>query len=136
MCSQLLWRRMSHREWRRDSICFPAAQDWCPEVNRDEISFDRPLRLGQLVAGVVRRRGVAERSATEELNSIWSQMVGERIAGKSSVRRLRAGVLEIGVCNGAVLEELNSYLRHDLLRELRLRLPRHGIRSVKFVRMR
>ena len=105
-------------------------------MNRDEISFDRPQQLGHLVAGIIRRRGVAERSAAAELNDIWSRVAGERIARKSSVRRLRGGVLEIGVRNGAVLEELNSFLRHDLLRELRLLLPRHRIRSVKFIRVR
>lgn len=105
-------------------------------MNRDKVSFDRPLQLGHLLAGVIRRRGVAEKSAMAELNRMWCQVVDERIAQKSAVRRLRNRVLEIGVRNGAVLEELSSYHRHDVLKALQSRFPRSGIDSLKFVRIR
>jgi|GEM_PF-299532 len=103
-------------------------------VNRS--SFDRPASLGRLLDVVVRRRGIAEKSGQQELDIIWAEVAGERIGQRSSVRRLRDGVLEIGVRNGAVLEELSSYLKHDLLAAIQSSHAELNIRSLKFVRVR
>ena len=99
-------------------------------------SFDRPASLGRLLDQVVRRHGIAEKSAHEELNRVWTEITETRISQRSNVRRLRDGVLEIGVRNGAVLEELSSYLKQDLLTEIQTRYTQLNIRSLKFVRMR
>ena len=97
--------------------------------------FERPAQLGHLLADIVRRRGVAEKTATRELNTLWSQVAGDRVARHSFVRKLRNGVLEIGVKNGTVLEELSSYLKHDLLQAIQNSHADRGIRSLKFVRV-
>jgi len=99
-------------------------------------SFDRPSSLGRLLDQVVRRRGIAEKSGQEKLSAVWAEVAGERIRKKSYVRRLRGGVLEIGVRNGAVLEELNSYLKHDLLTEIQSKHIELKIQSLKFVRVK
>ena len=99
-------------------------------------SFDRPTSLGRLLDHVVRRRGIAEKSGQQELNSMWAAVAGERIGQRSFVRRLRGGVLEIGVRNGAVLEELSSYLKHDLLQTIQSKHSELNIQSLKFVRVR
>lgn len=99
-------------------------------------SFDRPASLGRLLDHIVRRRGIAEKSGQQELNNIWAKVAGERIGKRSYVRRMKDGVLEIGVRNGAVLEELSSYLRHDLLATLQSEHSELKIQSLKFVRVR
>lgn len=99
-------------------------------------SFDRPTALGRLLDQVVRRRGIAEKSGQQELNTMWADIAGERIGQRSHVRRLHSGVLEIGVRNGAVLEELSSYLKHDLLQTIQSRHPEFSIQSLKFIRVR
>lgn len=99
-------------------------------------SFDRPSSLGRLLDLVVRRRGIAEKSGQEKLSKMWAEVAGERIGQKSYVRRQRGGVLEIGVRNGAVLEELSSYLKHDLLTEIQSKYIELKIQSLKFVRVR
>lgn len=99
-------------------------------------SFDRPTALGRLLDQVVRRRGIAEKSGQQELNTMWAAVAGDRIGRRSSVRRLQSGVLEIGVRNGAVLEELSSYLKHDLLNAIQSKHPEFNIQSLKFVRVR
>jgi hypothetical protein len=99
-------------------------------------SFDRPSSLGRLLDLVVRRRGIAEKSGQEKLSTMWAEVAGERIGQKSYVRRLRGGVLEVGVRNGAVLEELSSYLKHDLLTEIQSKHIELKIQSLKFVRVR
>ena len=67
---------------------------------------------------------------------MWAAVAGERIGQRSHVKRLRDGVLEIGVRNGAVLEELSSYLKHDLLAEIQNKHVDLKIRALKFVRVR
>lgn len=96
---------------------------------------ERPAQLGSLLAEVVRRRGIAEQSATRELNATWSRVAGNRIGQHSFVRKLRGGVLEIAVSNGTVLEELSSYLRHDLLAAIRKEESCRDVQALKFVRV-
>lgn len=96
----------------------------------------QPARLGNVLNKLVRQRGIAEQSSGNVLDSIWKEVAGERIAGKSFVRKLRNGVLEISVTNGAILEELSSYLKHDLLQEVSRKHPEPPITSLKFVKAR
>lgn len=96
----------------------------------------QPARLGNVLNKLVRQRGIAEQSYGNVLDSIWKEVAGERIAGKSFVRKLRNGVLEISVTNGAILEELSSYLKHDLLQEVSRKHPEPPITSLKFVKAR
>ncbi len=67
---------------------------------------------------------------------MWAAVAGERIGKRSYVRRLQGGVLEIGVRNGAVLEELSSYLKHDLLATIQSEHAEYSVQSLKFVRVR
>ena len=98
--------------------------------------FEKPAQLGQLLQNIVRRKGLAEESSGDALSKLWKQTAGERISSKSHVRRLRNGVLEIGVTNGAILEELTSYLHHELLPVLQSQHPEPKIENLKFVKSR
>ena len=71
-----------------------------------------------------------------ELEDIWRTSAGERVASKSYVKRLKSGVLEIGVTNGAILEELTCYLKHELLPAIQQKHPEPPITSLKFVKAR
>ena len=98
--------------------------------------FEKPAQLGQLLKNIVRRKGLAEESSADVLTTLWKKTAGERISSKTHVRRLRNGVLEIGVTNGAILEELTSYLRHELLPVLQEQHPEPKIENLKFVKSR
>ena len=98
--------------------------------------FQKPVQLGQLLSNLVRKRGLAEKSSHLELEQIWKQAAGERVAAKSYVRRLKSGVLEIAVSNGAILEELTCYLQHELLIAIQQRHSEFQITSLKFVKAR
>ena len=102
----------------------------------DDMSFGRPVQLGQLLGNLVRKRGLAEQSSRSELEDIWRTSAGERVASKSYVKRLKNGVLEIGVTNGAILEELTCYLKHELLPAIQQKHPEPPITSLKFVKAR
>ena len=102
----------------------------------DGDTTDRPRKLGEVLAGLMRRRGLAERSASHELDLAWQEIAGPEISRHSRPGRLRAGVLEILVTNSAVLERLRSFLHQEILEQVRRRLPRSEIRSIRYVRSR
>lgn len=99
-------------------------------------SSNKPARLGQLLQNIVRRKGLAEESSGDQLSTLWKQTAGDRISSKSHVRKLRNGILEIGVTNGAILEELTSYLHQDLLAAMKAQHPDPEIQNLKFVKSR
>lgn len=99
------------------------------------VAFGKPTQLGQLLQQVVRRKGLAEESALQGLEDLWRQTAGDRVAARSRVRKLRAGVLEIGVTHGAILEELNGFLQHELLPQLQSKHPTPPINALKFVKI-
>lgn len=96
----------------------------------------KPAHLSSLLNNLVRKRGITEESATQGLENIWKQTVSERVASKSYVKRFSNGVLEITVTNGAILEELTCYLKHEILPSLQERHPEPPITSLKFVKVR
>jgi predicted nucleic acid-binding Zn ribbon protein len=98
--------------------------------------FGKPTQLGQLLQNLVRRKGLAEESSSNKLNELWKSAVGERVAARSFVRRLRSGILEIGVSNAGILEELNCYLKHELLTKMQEQHPEPPIVSFKFLKVR
>ena len=101
----------------------------------NDFAFGKPAQIGQLLQNLVRKRGLAEESAQKELNDIWKKAAGPRIASKTFVRRLRAGVLEVGVTNGAILEELTCYLKHDVLTAVQQVQANPPVNSLKFVKV-
>lgn len=100
-----------------------------------DLPVGKPTRLGNILQRLVRKRGFAEESAKQNLDEIWNKAAGSRVASKSCVRKLRAGVLEIGVTNGTILEELTCYLQHELLPEIQQKHPNPEITSLKFVKI-
>lgn len=97
--------------------------------------FDKPKALGSLLNGLIRRRGIAEESTVSGLADTWKNCCDERVAAKSYVRRQKGDILEIAVTNGAILEELTGFLKHDLLLQMQQAHPESNINSLKFVRI-
>lgn len=100
-----------------------------------DFTAGRPKQLGQLIQSLVRRKGLTEESAGRELDDIWKKVAGQRIAANSYVRRLRAGVLEVSVSNGVILEELTCYLQHELLPKIQQSHPSPPVNSLKFIKV-
>ena len=101
----------------------------------NEVPFGKPAQLGHVLKQLVRKKGLAEVSAREKLDNVWKSAAGQRISSRSYVRQLRAGVLEIAVTNGAILEELTCYLKHELLPAVQQLHPQPEIHTLKFVKV-
>ena len=102
----------------------------------DHDSLRSPSQLKDVLSRLIRRKGLVETSATDELNSAWKQVVGPEIGTRSSVRKLRAGILEVAVYNSAALEQLRGFLNQTVLSEMQQRFPESPISSIRYRRSR
>lgn len=97
---------------------------------------DRPRELGRLVAGLIRRRGLAERSASGRLREVWEQAAGREMAARSTAHRVNGRVLEVVVSNSAALEQMRSFMHDNILAEVRRLLPESDIQNIRYLRRR
>ena len=68
----------------------------------------KPARVAELIGGVMRRAGIAERVAQAAVLGEWPQLVGERIAGAARAESVRDdGILVVSVRTAAWAQELS-----------------------------
>lgn len=73
-------------------------------------------RVGELIAGVLERAGVAEQVERARTAEDWASRVGERIALVTGPVRVSGSTLVVGVRSSAWLMELNLMKREILAR--------------------
>ncbi len=97
-------------------------------------SLSSPVSLKNALLWLIRSKGLVNRSASEALDSEWKRIVGPELGRRSTARRIKNGVVEVVVSNGAVLEELRGFLHETALTQMQTSLPESGIRAIKYVR--
>lgn len=91
-----------------------------------------PRPIGEAISELIRARGLARRNSDRQLSGVWSEVAGERIASATRVEGLKRGVLQVAVANAAMLNELVSFHRHNLLKSLKARDEKLKVRDIKF----
>jgi hypothetical protein len=76
--------------------------------------------IGDLLAGVLGRSKTGRVVAREVLQRAWVDAVGSEVANETRVRGYREGVLTVEVENAALLQELSTFYRAELMRSLRV----------------
>lgn len=102
----------------------------------EEDFYAKPVHLRDVLARLIRQRGLANSSANSELNDLWKSIVPPEISSRSRIKRISDGVVEVAVSNNAVMEQLRGFYEHDVLNELKQRKPEYNIRSIRFTRDR
>jgi predicted nucleic acid-binding Zn ribbon protein len=102
----------------------------------DDESLRAPSQLRDVLSRLIRRRGLVETSAADELNDAWKQIAGPEIGKLSKVKKLQSGVLEILVFNGPALEQLRGFLHQQILSAMQERFPESSIRVIRYRRSR
>lgn len=102
----------------------------------DEDFYSKPVHLRDVLAKLIRQRGLANSSGNSELNELWKLVVPPEISSRSRIRRIVDGVVEVAVSNNSVMEQLRGFYEHDVLNELKQRKPEYNIRSIRFIRDR
>lgn len=90
-----------------------------------------PQRIGDVLAGLLARRGYARVLAASQLEAAWKEAAGEPLAGQSRPGAVRAGVLEVLVRNSAVVQEL-TFQKRRLLGRLKELAPGEKIKELRF----
>ncbi|MCK4373950.1 MAG: DUF721 domain-containing protein [Candidatus Brocadiae bacterium] len=75
--------------------------------------------LGEIMRGLLRRKKFREKGKYGALVDAWCELVGEAIAARTGIRSFKDGELVIEVDSSALLHELNSFMKQQLLQGLR-----------------
>lgn len=91
-----------------------------------------PATVGDVIASVLRERGLAGRVEQAAVIPEWPTLVGAQIAAVTEPRSVSAdGTLWVGVRTSAWMNEL-SLLEPELLSRLNARLPARRIVRIRF----
>ena len=91
-----------------------------------------PQHLSQALSELIALKGLARVRGVAQLERIWNELAGTKIAGNTKVLGIKRGILQIGVTNAALLEEIVSFHKTSLLQSLRERHSDLRIRDLKF----
>ena len=102
---------------------------------REEPSQPRssePESLSDVLSKLFALRGYGRVRGDQQLKETWEAAAGEAIASQTKVLSLRNGVLQIGVSNSALMSELASFHKVELLERLQEQNKRVSIRDLRF----
>jgi len=92
----------------------------------------RPSSLRDVLAGVLKQSGIAERVEQAGIIPEWPQLVGDQIAAVTEPRSISAnGTLFVAVTTNAWMNEL-SLLEPELLRSLNAKAGRSPIKRIRW----
>jgi predicted nucleic acid-binding Zn ribbon protein len=92
----------------------------------------RPQRIGQVVSDLMAQKGFGRIRGSAALEEAWYTAVGSAAAPYTRPGTLRRGVLEVGVANSTMVQEL-VFQKAELLLSLRRLLPDSRIKDLRFV---
>ena len=88
--------------------------------------------LGDLVDRWLKKNRVRERVDTASLFGRWRDVVGEELSRKTRIVDVRGGELIVEVNSSALLNELSTYGREDIMESLRRIDEFRGVKTVRF----
>ena len=101
------------------------------EVARRQYHQKRPQRIADTLSTLMARRGYAQVEAATQRDEAWKAAVGTQMAPYSRLGNIRRGVVEVTVCNSAVLQEL-TFRKTELIKKIATALPDQKIRDMRF----
>ena len=90
-----------------------------------------PQKIGDVVSQLMAQTGFARVKGNEAVADAWRETVGEAAAPYTRPGKIRRGVLEIGVANSTIMQEL-VFQKTELLSGLRRLLPDSRIQDLRF----
>ncbi len=91
-----------------------------------------PKALGDLLGNLFAERGYGRLQAVGELEAAWVLAVGELGAEQTQVGVVRRGILNVTVAHPALLEELSSFQKPQILAILRREVSGTPILDIRF----
>ncbi|MBM3971454.1 MAG: DUF721 domain-containing protein [Planctomycetes bacterium] len=91
-----------------------------------------PLHVRKVLSELIALKGLARVHGPEQLQQAWRSVAGDEIGRKSRVLELNRGVLNVGVSNSGLLNELVGFHRQTLLEQLQQQFSHLKIQDIKF----
>ena len=95
-------------------------------------SNKEPDQLGDVLSHLFALRGYGRVQADRQLHEAWRNVAGTPLDQQTRVLGLKRGVLQIGVSNSALLSELASFRKAELLLQFKTDYPQLRVRDLKF----
>ncbi len=92
-----------------------------------------PHRAGELVSRALRDLGLPSQRVSERVRRAWLGVMEPAWEGRTVLRRIEGGVLEIGVSSAPLREELAHFHQERLLEVLRRAMPDVSLIGLHFV---
>jgi hypothetical protein len=91
-----------------------------------------PTPLSTVISELIQKKGLARVQGNAQLIGIWKSVVGEKVSSQTKVLGLKRGVLEVGVDNSALMNELASFQKAGFVRKLQKEHSDHKISDIRF----
>jgi predicted nucleic acid-binding Zn ribbon protein len=91
-----------------------------------------PQTLGSALSQLFALKGYANEQGNAQLSDCWKHVAGERIASRTAVLGVHRGVLQVAVSSAAMMGELASFHKQQLIEELQTRYPDLKLKGIKF----
>jgi len=88
--------------------------------------------IADILRELVARRGFSRLRSQEQLEEVWSAVIGQPGCHYTRVGPMRRGVLEVLVANSVLLQELAGFQKHTLLAKLQEKLGPKAVRDIQF----
>lgn len=89
-----------------------------------------PQPIAEILSRLMTRRGYGSQQFAQEWTAIWSTVAGSQ-ASQTRPGKFSRGVLDVIVCNSAVLQEL-TFRKKQLLQALQAQVPEFKVRDLRF----
>jgi predicted nucleic acid-binding Zn ribbon protein len=91
-----------------------------------------PTPLSTVISELIQKKGLARVQGNAQLVGIWKSVAGEKVSSRTKVLGLKRGVLEVGVDNSALMNELASFQKAGFLRKFQKEHSEHKISDIRF----
>lgn len=103
-----------------------------PKERRRPYDTTEPDQLGNLLSQLFSMRGYGRTQAKQQLSDIWKKVAGEEVAGQTRVSGIKNGVLQVGVANAALMSELATFTKMELIEKFQTEFAHLKVRDIKF----
>lgn len=107
-----------------------------PKERRRPYDSSEPSGISDALSELFARRGYGRVRGNQQLEQTWQAVVekvaGDHVVPHTKVTGLKNGALQIAVSNSAVMSELASFFKSELLAEFASEHPDLNVRDLKF----
>ena len=91
-----------------------------------------PTPLSTVISELIQKKGLARVQGNAQLVGICKSVAGEKVSGRTKVLGLKRGVLQVGVDNSALMNELASFQKVGFLRTFQKEHSERKITDIRF----